>query len=100
MLVYQVDLVLIQALSLIHKLDEQVCAVVLSAIRGLRFLFIHFVSEFEDRLLEGFHLERGAALGVEGMLDEVEGLFLELRRCSLLRRIQDLEVGGEVRGRG
>ena len=98
--IHQVDLVLIQAFLLVHKLHEQVRAVVLSAIRGLRFLFVHFVSEFEDRLLEGFHLEWGAALGVEGLLGEVEGLFLELRRCSLLCRIQDLEVGGEVRGRG
>jgi hypothetical protein len=65
-LVYQVDLVLIQALFLVDKLHEQVCAVVVPAIRGLRFLFVDFVSEFEDRLLEGFHLERGAALGVEG----------------------------------
>ena len=99
MLVYQVDLILIQAFLLVYKLDEQVRAVVLSAIRGLRFLFVHFVSEFEDCLLKGLHLERGAALGIEGMLREVEGLFLELRRCCLLRGIQDLEVGGEVRGR-
>ena len=96
MLVYQVDLILIKALLLIHKLDEQVRAVVLSAIRDLRFLFVHFVSEFEDCLLEGLHLERGAALGIEGLLREVEGLFLELRRCCLLRGIKDLEVWCEV----